>query len=192
MSRPKKRAEKAEGRLTTGGFTLVELLLVLALVVMLASMVAPSLTGTLGRVRLDAAAEAVRTAWVDARLEAMRTGEPFAFQCQLGTGRYTVSKLIDATAVSALPEEESAGSTTLADDEHEDLGAIKFVQLSAGNPLTAVVDPSVATCLVFRPDGATDDAWAIVESADGRRRRITLRGLTGAARVEEVSASEGT
>lgn len=188
MSRPKKRADRQRA---AKGFTLVELLLVLALVVMLASMVAPAMTGTLGRVRLDAAAEAVRTAWVDARLEAMRAGEPFTFQCQLGTGQYTVAKLIDATAVSAVPEGD-AGSTKLADDEHEDLGAIKFVQMSAGNPLTAVVDPAVATCLVFRPDGATDDAWAIVESADGRRRRITLRGLTGAARVEEVSASEGT
>jgi Tfp pilus assembly protein FimT len=157
---------------------------------MLAAMVAPSMTGTLGRVRLDAAAAAVRTAWVDARLEAMRSGEPFTFQCQLGTGQYTVSKLIDATAATALTEED-AGSTTLADDEHEDLGDIKFVQLSAGNPLTAVVDPAVAACLVFRPDGATDDAWAIIESADGRRRRITLRGLTGAARVEEDSVGEG-
>ena len=188
MSRPKKRADRLRA---TAGFTLVELLLVLALVVMLASMVAPSLMGTLGRVRLDAAAEAVRTAWVDARLEAMRTGEPFTFQCQLGTGQYTVAKLIDAAVAGAVTA-EGAGSTTLADDEHEDLGAIKFVQLSTGNPLTAAVDPAVAACLVFRPDGATDDAWAIVESADGRRRRITLRGLTGSARVEEVSASEGT
>lgn len=189
MSRPKTTLDR---RRSLSGFTLVELLLVLSLVVMLAAMVAPSLTGTLGRVRLDAAAEAVRIAWVDARLEAMRSGEPVAFQCQLGTGRYTVSKLVDASIAGAVPDEGAGGSTTLADDEHEDLGAVTFVQLSAGNPLTAVVDPAVAACLVFHPDGATDDAWAIVESADGRRRRITLRGLTGAARVQEVSASEGT
>ncbi|QDV73623.1 prepilin-type N-terminal cleavage/methylation domain-containing protein [Botrimarina mediterranea] len=190
MSRPKMRLER---RRSPTGFTLVELLLVLSLVVMLAAMVAPSLTGTLGRVRLDAAADAVRTAWVDARLEAMRSGEPIVFQCQLGTGRYTVSKLIDASAAGAVAaDEDAAGSTTLADDEHEDLGEVKFVQLSAGNPLTAVVDPAVAACLVFRPDGATQDAWAVIESANGRRRRITLRSLTGAARVEVVSASEGT
>lgn len=187
MFRPK---TKPDPRPAPAGFTLVELLLVLALVVLVAAMVAPSLSGTLGRVRLEAAAEAVRTAWVDARLEAIRTGEAVAFQCRLGTGEYTVSKLADAGAALA-GSEEVADQVTLAIDEHEDLGAVKFVQLSAGDPLTAAVDPTVAACVVFRPDGATDDAWAIVESEDGRRRRITLRGLTGAARIDEVFAGEG-
>ncbi|TWT96950.1 hypothetical protein Pla108_27270 [Botrimarina colliarenosi] len=188
MYRPTTRELEPRG---PAGFTLVELMLVLSLVVVLAALAAPSLSGTLARVRLEAAAEAVRTAWADARLEAMRTGQPVVFQCRLGTGEYTLSKLTDATAALA-GATDTADQEQLANDEHEDLGAITFTQLSVGDPLDPLLDPSVAACVVFRPDGAADDAWAIVEAANGQRRQITLRGLTGAARIEEVAVSEGT
>ncbi len=172
------------------GFTLVELLLVLALVVMLAALVSPSLSGTLEKVRLDAAAEQVRTAWIDARLEAMRGGESVAFQCRLGEGFYTLSTLADATAAQA-GSEEVADQAKLADDDYEELGGVTFVQLSLGDGTDPTVDPAVPACLVFRPDGATDDAFAIIQTPDGRQRRITLRGLTGAARIEDGSSGAG-
>ncbi|QDT68714.1 hypothetical protein MalM25_16380 [Planctomycetes bacterium MalM25] len=167
-----------------GGFTLVELLLVLALAVVLASLAAPSLSGTLARVRLDAAADEVREAWNDARLEAIRTGEPVAFQCQLGTGRYTLSTLADAAAAQS-GSTEVADQGALADDEYEDLGEVNFVQLSRGVEGDAEIDPTIADCLVFRPDGGADDAFAIVRSSRGSQRKIVLRGLTGAARIDD-------
>lgn len=167
------------------GFTLVELLLVLALVVVLAGIAAPSLSGSLARGRLDSAAEEVRTAWVDARLEAMRSGEPVAFQCELGTGRYTLSSLANAAAALA-GSAEVADQMEVADDENEDLGAITFTQLTLGDPaLDPMIDPAIAAVVVFRPDGAADDAIAVLTAEDGRRRRIVLRGLTGAAVVED-------
>lgn len=167
------------------GFTLVELLLVLALVVVLAALVAPSLSGTLEKVRLDAAAEQIRTAWIDARLEAMRSGEPVAFQCRLGEGVYTLSSLADAAAAQ-VGSTEVADQVTLADDDQkENLGSVTFVQLSLGDGTDPTLDPAVPACLVFRADGATDDAFAIIQTPNGRQRRITLRGLTGAARVDD-------
>lgn len=167
------------------GFTLVELLLVLALVGLLAALAAPSLSGTLARVRLDAAASEVRTAWSDARLEAMRTGEPVAFQCRLGTNQYLLSPL--ATATEALAgSTEAADQTEIADDDYEDLGAVTFTQLTRGDPaLDPTIDPALAACIVFRPDGATDDAIAVLRSEGGSERRILLRGLTGAARIDD-------
>ncbi|MEO0529876.1 MAG: GspH/FimT family pseudopilin [Planctomycetota bacterium] len=164
-------------------FTLVELLLVLALVVVLAAFVAPSLTGTLARVRLDAAAEEVRTAWADARLEAMRSGTPMAFQCRLGTGEYSISPLAGA----AVANEQQA----LADDEFDDLGGVRFEQLSLGTTADPSVDPAIAACLVFRPNGATDDAFAVLRADDGRQRRISLRGLTCAATIDHGSPPVG-
>lgn len=171
-------------------FTLVELLLVLALVVVLAAFVAPSLTGTLSRVRLDGAAEQVRTAWADARLEALRTGTPVAFQCRLGSGEYTVSLLENAAAALG-GSTESADQGQLADDDYEDLGEVKFEQLSLGTPTDPVVDPAIVACLVFRPDGATDDAFAILRATDGRQRRVLLRGLTCAATIDDGSTVGG-
>ena len=171
------------------GFTLVELLLVLALAVVIAALAAPSMSGTLARVRLDAAAEEVRTAWVEARLEAMRTGEPVAFQCRLGTGQYTVSTLADATAAMG-GSTEIADQVELADDDYEDLGVITFTQLTLGDPaVDPTIDPAVAACVVFRPDGATDDALAVVRAESGSERRIVLRGLTGAASIDDGYAA---
>lgn len=168
-----------------GGFTLVELLLVLALVGLLAALAAPSLSGTLARVRLDAAASQVRTAWADARLEAMRTGKSVAFQCRLGTSQYLLSPLANATEALA-GSTESADQTEIANDDYEDLGAVTFTQLTRGDPaVDPTIDPALAACLVFRPDGATDDAIAIVRAAGGGERRILLRGLTGAARIDD-------
>lgn len=164
------------------GFTLVELLLVLALAGLLAAFAAPSMSGTLARVRLDAAASEVRTAWVDARLEAMRSGEPVAFQCRLGTGQYLLSPL---TAVAAVSNPDQAWSG-LANDDYEDLGTVTFTQLTLGDPaVDPTIDPAVAACVVFRPDGATDDAIAVVRSEKGGERRVLLRGLTGSARIDD-------
>ena len=171
------------------GFSLVELLLVLALVGLLAALAAPSMSGTLARVRLDAAASEVRTAWAKARLEAMRTGEPVAFQCRLGTGQYLLSPLAGAMAALA-GSTEAADQVSVADDGYEDLGAITFTQLTVGDPaVDPTIDPTVAACLVFRPDGATDDAIAVLRSDRGGQRRIVLRGLTGAARIDDGYSS---
>lgn len=184
-SRPTTKSPDATRR----GFTLAELLLVLVLAVVLAALVAPSLSGSLSRARLDGAADTVRTAWANARLEAIRTGEPVAFQCRLGTGEFTLARLADAAAALE-GSTEVADRRRLAADEHEDLGAVTFVQLSLGDPDLPGADPSVAACLVFGPDGATDDAFAILADDRGRRRRVVLRGLTGGAKIDEAPAAE--
>lgn len=187
MTSPRTTSPEPKG--PAGGFTLVELLLVLSLVVLLAALATPALTGTLARVRLDAAAEQVRTAWADARLEAMRTGSPVAFQCRLETSEYTLSKLEDATA-ALQGSTETADQVRLADDEHDDLGDVTFVRLTTGDPADPAVDPNVGACVVFYPDGLTDDAVAVIQSASGQQRRIELRSLTGAATVSEASSDE--
>lgn len=171
------------------GFTLVELLLVLAVAVALAAMAAPSLYGSMDRARLDAAAEDVRSAWAEARLQAMRAGEPLAFQAQLGSGEYRVTPLASAGDPAAPPTVETQPSIAANPEGSEDLGAVTFVQISNGVAGDPAIDPSVAACLVFRADGSTDDAFAVIQSADGRRRTIMLRGLTGAARIDEAPAA---
>lgn len=190
MTSPRTTTSDSGRRPGALGFTLIELLLVLALAMLLAAMVGPTMSGTLARVRLDAAAERLQTEWNSARLEAIRSGEPVAFQCRLQTGEYVVSPLSQAASalVGATPDAES---DELTDDEYEDLGDIVFTQLSVGDPLDETIDPTVAACLVFQPDGATQNAFAVLQAEDGKRRRVKLRGLTGAAVVESVSVAEG-
>lgn len=164
----------------------------LVLAVTIAAIAAPSLTGTMARVRLDAAAEQVRDAWAQARLQAIRAGEPVAFQAQLGTGDFRLFELqADPAAAAAQPTPaQPAPAPATQDDPDEGLGDVVFTQVSAGAPDAPATDPTLSACIVFRADGSTDDAFAVIQAADGRRRTIALRGLTGAARITDDAQAE--
>lgn len=71
-------------------FSLLELLLVLAILVTLAAVVAPSLTGMLAERKLQRGADEIRIAWQRARLEAMKTGQAQVFRCMLGSREYSL------------------------------------------------------------------------------------------------------
>ena len=160
-------------------FSLLELLLVLALAVVLAALAAPAFEGALSRTRLDSAAERLASAWGEARLEAIRTGEPVAFRCELGTPTYRVGTL------SAMWE-TTPGVTS---QESNELSSVVFKQLSLGEPGDLPpADPTVAAVLVFQPSGVTSDAYAILESAEGDLRRVELRGLTCASSIEAIGS----
>src|SRR5690348_15415484 len=69
---------------TRSGFTLLELLLVLALIAAISAMVWPLLAGPLATQRLKRAAEQVRTQLIKARTQAINTGETFGVTYQPG------------------------------------------------------------------------------------------------------------
>lgn len=170
-------------------FTLLELLLVLALAVVLAAMAAPAMSGALARARLEAAAEQLATAWNEARLRAIRDGEPIAFRCELEKNVYRVSPLSAAMGTSV---SMGAASYPAAQDPQEELGSVVFKQVSLGDPDDIPApDPTVAAVIVFQPDGATSDAYVLIEDEQGSRRRVSLRGLNGAASIEAVTTTPG-
>jgi type II secretory pathway pseudopilin PulG len=159
-------------------FTLVEVLLVLALAVAAGALAAPLWSRSLERARADAAAEALRTRWAEARLEAMRSGAALWFQPLLGTAEYRVGPL-------AQGEQAAASGPSLA----QRLDGAVFRELALQPPGAETPTPTAG--LVFTPDGGTQDGYAVIEAESGARRRISLRGLTGAAAIEEVAAAEG-
>jgi len=188
----------------------VEVLLVLTLLVILAAIAAPGLSSGLSRSRIDQAAQQLRTSWAQARLQAAATGQTLKFQCRIGENWGCVgpaSMPIDAAAAAAAPSDsadaDSAdavsaadGSTTAGREQYE-LSEVIFKQLlvsqqPADQPLGAnVADGEFSAAVFFRPDGTTSDAEVILESSDGRKVRVTLRGLTGSARIEdELEPSE--
>ena len=72
------------------GITLLEVLLVMALLVAIASMAAPALQGTLDGHRLRNSADTIRVAWTKARVEAMETGRTHLFRYQPSGSLYAV------------------------------------------------------------------------------------------------------
>ncbi len=74
------------------GFTLLELTLVLALLVVISAMVWPAFEKPLASERLRRGADKVRAEWTRTRVRAMTTGSPHVFRYQPLTNQFTRSK----------------------------------------------------------------------------------------------------
>jgi prepilin-type N-terminal cleavage/methylation domain-containing protein len=73
------------------GFTLLELLLVMAILVVLLSIALPSIEAMYGHVRVTAAVDQVRAVWAEARSRAIDDGQAYRFAVMPDTNRYRVA-----------------------------------------------------------------------------------------------------
>jgi prepilin-type N-terminal cleavage/methylation domain-containing protein len=109
------------------GMTLIELLLVLAILVLVAAISLPSLRGTLRNQQLTRAGDLVRIEWARAHVQAMKTGRIQMFRYQVGGQGFRVEPWAagDDMLESATPQDAS-GMNPLA--------APAGFGASAGNP----------------------------------------------------------
>ena len=77
-------------RSAAGGFTLLEVLLVLGILVLLAAVAWPSLSRPLAATRLREGARGVCNEIARARLRAIETGNVLVLRCELGSRRYEI------------------------------------------------------------------------------------------------------
>jgi prepilin-type N-terminal cleavage/methylation domain-containing protein len=205
-------------RLPLRGLTLLEILIVLALLVVLAAVTMPALSGTLRKQRLVSAAEEVRAEWMRAHIKAMKTGRIHVFRFQVGERHYEVAPWVAADdAIEAAPSAASpiagfSSASTAAGDSaasapDDDLGpglpeGIIFVggDVQADSRALAIEEimsaaPAVGTTqwgppILFYPDGTSSDAFVVVANEQSEAVRVDLRGLTGLATVGEVTLLE--
>lgn len=190
------------------GFTLLELMLVLTILVILGSMIVPALDRIMDRQRLRGAAEEMRLAWDSARLTALRTGQAQVFRCEIGSHGYVIEPLIlqdDANTAAAgatmlvggVAVEAASTSfgmtTTTANtgDFAKSLDeSIAFVSCVVAGDLrayslaqsgeTASVDlTTVNHSVIFYPDGSTSNAEVRVQNEAGESAGVQIRGITG-------------
>jgi len=197
------------------GLTLLEILLVLALIVVVFAVAVPTLTGSLSNQRLKKSGEVVRAAFSRARVEAMRTGRIQAFHSQVGGNRYDVvpwyvaedaveADVPDADDVSAtsaagwgLIDEQAAETlpegilfvheTEIADERTETIAAEAADTAAAARRYDTPWSPPV----LFYPDGTTSDARVVLRNERGWIVAVELRGLTGVARVGRPEREPG-
>ncbi|MEN1679211.1 MAG: prepilin-type N-terminal cleavage/methylation domain-containing protein [Planctomycetota bacterium] len=164
-------------------FTLIEVLLVITLLVIIGGLAAPSMMAGAGRSRMNAAGEELRTAWGEARLKAASEGKTYCFQCVVGTNQWQMPAV--GEAVLATPDAAAGDDNKLKAD------TVVFRELlvatQPGDPPLGggVGEGELSPAILFRPDGSSSDAEAILEDEDGRKIRVSLRGLTGTATVED-------
>jgi prepilin-type N-terminal cleavage/methylation domain-containing protein len=193
------------------GFTLMELLLVLAILVVVASLALPNVLRTLETQKLKRAADGLRTKWMQCHVRAMKTGRIQVFRYELGAANYEtkpwdaddsqletsakVNPNLSVLPVDPLLEEKPA---TLPDGIIFHSGDAKFENRSATlEDQIAQFDSGGGAGwsrpLLFYPDGSTSSAHVVLalqgkESADKDVGiRVKLRGLTGSVEVSDLS-----
>ena len=164
------------------GYTLIEIVLVLALVVVAASLALPYLNPMLDQGKVTAARDMVRARWAEMRAHAIGDSRPYRFAVTENTGRFRVA-----------PDDHLYWSGEGAPDG-EDKPLIIEGQLPEGVVFStsdaAFADESALpspgpewglVVAIYQSDGtAWDDAEIWFGKAGARPLGLHLRGLTGA------------
>lgn len=196
----------------SGGFTIVELLLALAILVTLAAMVVPAFTGLLSDRRVLRAGDQLRVEFMQARLAAMRSGRTYMVQISAGSNQFRVMPWVDANDMTEAIDQTGGsaallmGGNALAVSMQEvDVAAqtreielpenVTFTQVNIQSSPRSFLIESQAQAdaaagwgqpIIFYPDGTTSTAAVTMATEGVGQVIVLLRGLTGEATSTDV------
>jgi prepilin-type N-terminal cleavage/methylation domain-containing protein len=160
------------------GYTLLELILTVAVIAVTTSLAVPSLDGMYPAYKQNASVDAVRAAWALARAHAIEDGRPYRFAVTPGTGNYRLSPDNDDSSAG-----QNAGPGSFVLNDHLPEG-VNFGLAQDGG---ASSSDGLATVAVFLPDGtAREDAEVDIQVKGARPKAVKLRALTGAVTVQRL------
>ncbi|MGY8766894.1 MAG: hypothetical protein ACKVH8_00515 [Pirellulales bacterium] len=198
-----------KNRSAMSGFTLLELMMVLVLIIVLMSISLPAIVGPLKARRVSNAADLLRSEFGKTRVEAMESGRIRMFRFQRETGNFSVqpwmtgadtlesdllgvsNELGDNSIVYESSETQTRTDTLpegvkfFADQVTLDMRAYDLDEQAGGIETSDWSQP-----ILFYPDGTTSDAKIFIQGETGFTMSISLRGLTGIARTEQVIIPE--
>ncbi len=200
-SAPSRRCRRA--------ITLVEVLLVLCLLVVVASIAWPNMERPLSSQRLRKAADGVRMVWGRARIEAMSTGQTLVFRYSIEGDDYSVQSYAGPESVTASQSADAVeGTTNYDEDPAFMLGAeprlpdeITFLSgetAADSRSASVAVEETGAVAsgqgwsepIYFYPDGSTSTASVVLKNEYDRCVELSLRGLTGVVTVSDAYSAE--
>lgn len=183
-------------------FTLFEILLVLAILVVFAALSFPSIDSMYAGYRLTASSDMLRAAWAEGRAYAVEQGRPYRFAIVAGRGNWRVA-----------PEGNdfwSGGEPPIGDDpasrpfvREEALPRnVRFASLDAALNGSPSGDSSLPvgsfdagmwqSVVTFLPDGTSREDVEILLTTPGSRPLVVrLRALTGVVAVKRYDAEGG-
>lgn len=187
------------------GYTLVELLLALAVLAMLAGLTVPSALRLQADSQLSSAGELVRLQLAGSRMRAIESGLVYQFRYEPG-GAYYVSlpyerefenSNLNATGTGGtvgvgkytrfagkLPDGMTfAASSQASESKGVELSAEEFGELPNADDLAGV---RWSAPILFVPDGAALNRAVTVTDRRGERLQLKVRGLTGATSVARL------
>ena len=190
------------------GYTVLEVILVLAILVVLATLAYPSLDSMYVDYKVIAAADQIRAAWADAQAHSIDEGRPYRFAIVLEDGNYRVAP--DSNQYwgnSDAQSDSQEGNVKAYILENKLERGVQFVQgdptLLAGQngsrstaPATDLATKTDAngwtSIATFLPDGtALEDVQIRLQGKRSRPVELSIRGLTGVVRMK-VLQPEGS
>ncbi len=183
------RGEPVTTRQTRSGFTVLELMVVMALLLILALVALPSFEGLRGNSRQKAAVDLVRTRIANARTRAMETGVPH--RLAISTDGTKIRLAPDVPEFAELPPAEFSSSGAKVNEDSLDR-ATAGLQTQDGTP-AAFSDGTWTTIATFKPDGTCveDNAIVTINEGDFPPMRIHIRGVTGTSRILPAQPTTG-
>lgn len=194
------------------GLSLLELILVCAVLIAVAALALPALYGPMEDQRLKKTADLLRAEWSKARATAMKTGRMHVFQYELGSDTYSLTPLYDeteATEISGGSAAAAPGPRVLTPRDMLSPIGVSGAKLPEGirfHSGQTVVDQrmqqteaagtagaggglGLSQPIVFYPDGSASDARVVLTN-DRFFVEVRLRGLTGISKASDLLAAE--
>lgn len=169
------------------GFTLVEMLAVLAVLVILGAVLLPSITGLNGDSRIKAGVDTIRARMADARVYAMEQGRPYRVCIHTDGERVRLAPDVanfSELPVGGMPAETEGGSPSFVTEDRLPKG-ITAVLIADEDTIVQTDQAGWTTIATFLDNGTCREDGAVldVREAGARGLRVRLRGLTGATSV---------
>jgi prepilin-type N-terminal cleavage/methylation domain-containing protein len=186
------------------GLTLMELMLVLALLVIVSAIVVVAFTGTLANQQLRKAGDQVRSQMGKARVRAMKSGSAHALWVEPNGAVYRIEPWITGEEVtegsgSLVGVAPAADSNLLISQATLPEGVVFYVAETLEDSRSALAQMNGGSLsgeqgsmppILFYPDGTSSTARLTLTNNNGLYVVISLRGLTGTASATDTLSQE--
>jgi len=181
-------------RKTRKAYTLFELIMVLAIILVISALAYPSLTSSQSQTKGTASADSVKAAWTSARAQAMKENRPYRFAVVWNKGNYRVAPDSDEFWSGSAPAASDPASAPLIIDEalpegvifrSPDQGGSDSAPSQTALPPDAISQDMWASVVVFNPDGSASEDKEITFQAPGSSgTTLKLRAFTGTSSAQ--------
>jgi len=179
------------------GSTLIEIILVMAILVIISAMSVPSLQSMYGSYKLNGGVDSVRSAWADARARAIEEGRPYRFSVEQDGSSYRVAPNQDDYWTGGNGPDDDPNGRGLILEKSLPAGVRFSVNGEPSNPSPAeeptkdtldekpVTTSNWTTAVIFEPDGTSKQDVGVLFTVRGcKPTTLQLRGMTGTVSVK--------